>query len=93
MFQTKVVGKIRTHMLGSITFPRKLCRLRDNVEKLGRAGRGTDDNIIRRMRCACWVTKATNIHSECVILTAISLQKWFRESTLLLLLHAHCLSC
>jgi hypothetical protein len=25
---------------------------------------------IRRMRIACWITKATNAHSECVILIA-----------------------
>ena len=25
----------------------------------GRAGQATDDNIIRRMRLACWITKAT----------------------------------
>jgi len=24
----------------------------------------TDDNIIRRMRWACWITKATDTHSE-----------------------------
>jgi hypothetical protein len=27
----------------------------------------TDDNIIRRMRFACWVTKATDAHSEYII--------------------------
>ena len=33
MFQTKVVEKIKTHILFSITFFRKSCRLRDNVRK------------------------------------------------------------
>jgi len=28
----------------------------------------TNDNIIRRMRCACWITKAANTLSEYVIL-------------------------
>jgi hypothetical protein len=30
------------------------------VEKYGRAGQATDDNIIWRMRFACWVNKATD---------------------------------
>jgi hypothetical protein len=40
------------------------------VEKYGRARQATDDNIIRRMRFACWITKATDTHSEYVILIA-----------------------
>jgi hypothetical protein len=31
------------------------------------------DNVIRRMRFACWLTKATDTHSECVILIAFSM--------------------
>ena len=31
------------------------------MEKYGRAGQATDDNIIRRMRFACCITKATDI--------------------------------
>jgi hypothetical protein len=42
---------------------RKSCRLWDNVEKCGKAGQATDDNVTRRMRFACWITKATNTHS------------------------------
>jgi hypothetical protein len=38
------------------------------VEKYVTAGQATDDNIIRRMRVACWKTKATDTHSEYVIL-------------------------
>jgi hypothetical protein len=38
------------------------------VEKYGRARQATDDNIIRRMRFACWITKATDTHSQYVIL-------------------------
>jgi hypothetical protein len=39
------------------------------VNKYGRVGQATDDHtrIIRRMHFACWITKATNTHSECVI--------------------------
>jgi hypothetical protein len=38
------------------------------VEKYGTAGQATDGSIIRRMRFACSVTKATDTHSERVVL-------------------------
>jgi len=43
MFQTKCVEKVKTHILYSITFFRKSCRLRDNVEKYGRVVQATGD--------------------------------------------------
>jgi hypothetical protein len=49
------------------------------VEKYGTARQDTDDNIIRRMRFACWVTKATDTHSEYLILVAFPRQQWLRE--------------
>jgi hypothetical protein len=71
----KIVEKIKTHILCSINFSQKSCRLSDNVEKYGREGEATDDNIIRRMRFACWITKATDTHSEYVVLIASRWQK------------------
>jgi hypothetical protein len=44
----------------------------------------TDDNITRRMRFACWITKATDRHLEYVILIAFTRQQWFRERALIL---------
>ena len=77
MFQTKFSEKCSTHILCSINvFPRKSCLLWDKVEKYSREGQSTDDNIIRRMRTACWITKVTNTHSEHVILIACPLQQW-----------------
>jgi len=38
------------------------------VEKCGTAVLATDDNIIRRMRSSCRITKTTYTHSEYVIL-------------------------
>jgi len=35
-------------------FSPEIVSLRDNVEKYGTAGQATDDNIIRRMRFACY---------------------------------------
>jgi len=60
--------------------------------KHGRAGQASDDNIIRRIHYACWITKATDTHSEYVIvLVALPRQEWFRERVSLLSLYVHCL--
>jgi hypothetical protein len=47
---------------------------------------------IRRMRFACRITKATDTHSEYVILTAFPLLERLRERISMLRLHVHCLS-
>jgi len=44
MFQTKVVEKIKTHILCSVTFFRKTCRFLDNVEKYCTAGQAAGDS-------------------------------------------------
>jgi hypothetical protein len=49
MFQTKVVEKIKTHILCSVTFFRKPCRLWDNVEKHGRVGQTTNVQTARAL--------------------------------------------
>ena len=46
------------------------------------AGQATDDHKIRRMRIACWVTRATDI--QYAILSALPLQQWLHERALLL---------
>jgi len=51
-------------------FKRKSCRLSDNVLKCCRTREVTDGSITWRVRFAYWVSKATNTHSEYVILTA-----------------------
>jgi len=35
--------------------------------------------ITWRMRIACWIPKATNTHTDYVILTVFPLQQWLRE--------------
>jgi hypothetical protein len=50
-------------------------------KKNGTAGEATDDKRIQRMRLALWITKATDTHSEYIILIAFQQQQWFREST------------
>jgi hypothetical protein len=46
MLPTKVVEKIKTHVLSSIIVFRKWCCLLDNVEKYG-AGQAPDDNMVQ----------------------------------------------
>jgi len=69
MFQTIIVEKIKTHILRSTIFFRKRAVFLCYVEKCSRAGQATGDNIIRRMRIACYR------HSEYVILTAFPWQQ------------------
>jgi hypothetical protein len=57
--------------------------LRNNVEKYDRK-QATDVNIIRHMRFAFWITKATDTHSQDVILIAFPRQQWLRESASML---------
>ena len=47
--------------------------------KYGTAGQATDDNIIRCVHIACWIPKATNTHSEYVILIAFPRKQWLPE--------------
>jgi len=80
MFQTKVVEKIKTHILCSTTFFRKSCPLWHNVEKYCRAGQATDDNMAHGMLD----TGATDIDSEYVILIAFPVQQYLYESAWML---------
>jgi hypothetical protein len=51
------------------------------VEKYGRTRHATGDNmhVIGRMRTACWITKATDTHSEYAVLIDFPWQQWLRE--------------
>jgi len=73
------------HILRSIIFsPEKTCRLCDNVENYGKPRQATDNNMIRRMDFECWKIKATDIHSEYVILIVLARQQKLRECTSML---------
>ena len=69
MFETEVVQKMKTHILCSVTvfFENRAVYeiMWKNIVELGRP-----HMAIRRMRIACWILKATNTHSEYVILIA-----------------------
>jgi hypothetical protein len=60
--------KFNTHIVCSIIFFQKLYSLWDNVEKYGRARQATNGNVTWHMGFACCINKATDTHSECVIL-------------------------
>jgi hypothetical protein len=48
----------------------------------------------RRMRIACWVNKATETHSEYVVLIAFTLQRWLNErAQMLRYTYCDCLVC
>jgi hypothetical protein len=80
MFQTKVVGKIKTQILCSVTF--FVCFENRAVYEImwkNTIDRGMLQMTIWRMRIECWIPEATNTRSECVILIDILLQQWFYE--------------
>jgi len=51
---------------------------------------GRPQTIKRRKRNACWITKATNTHSEYVLLTDFPLQQWLLESSSTIRQFLHC---
>jgi len=78
MFQKKVVKKIETRILCSISF-RKLCHLRDIVERMLYSGADHRWQYKWQMHFASWIPKATNTHSGCVKLIAFPMQEWLHE--------------
>jgi len=79
MFQTKVVEKVKRRFLHSVTSPppqnRACCEtMWKNVVEPDRP-----QMIIRRMRIACWIPKATNTHSEHGIFIVFPPQQWLHE--------------
>ena len=90
MLGAKVVAKVKTHILCSTTFfPENVPFVRQ-CGKCGIGGEGTDDNIMRRMRFAWLIIKATNTHSKYEILIVFPLQKWLHEHAPMLRLYVHC---
>ena len=78
MFQTEVVEKIKTRILCSNFFFFENCAVYEimwkNVVQPYRP-----QMTIWSMRIACWIPKATNRHSEYVILIVSPLQQWLHE--------------
>ena len=77
IFHTKSVWKIKTHFIFYIIFfPENHVAYEIMWKNMVEANR--PQMIIRRMHFACWITKATNTHSEYIILIAFHLQQWLR---------------
>ena len=74
----KVVDKIKTHILYSVTFfieYRAFCEIM--WKSFVDPGRPQMIKWIKRL--ACWRTKATNTHTQYVILTAFPLQQLLQK--------------
>jgi hypothetical protein len=89
MFQTKVVEKIKTHVSYSIHFLSGTVYeiIWNKIVELSRP-----QTTIRRLCIACWITKATNMQCEYVILNAFPLQQRLHErSSTVRYKHTDCL--
>ena len=83
VFQTKVVKKIKTYILCSVAFfLSKVVPFMRTYKVYDWAREAALDNTTRRMHIACWIAKATDTHSEYVILIVFLRQQWLRESVL-----------
>jgi len=80
MFQTKVVEKIKTHILFSITFYFRKKRTVYEIMCKNIVEPSRPQMTVQRMCIACWVPKATNTHSEHVILIAFLQQQLLPKS-------------
>jgi hypothetical protein len=67
MVHRKVVEKKHFFMLNDVFSSENRAVYETAWKNMLPAGQSTDDNIIRRMHSACWITKATNKDSEFVI--------------------------
>jgi hypothetical protein len=83
VFQTKVVQKIKTHFVFSNFFPPETRAVYEIMLK-NTVQPDRPQMTIWCMRIACWVPKATNTHSEYVILIAFPLQQWLHKRASLL---------
>jgi len=66
------------HILYNITLFSENCAVCEIMRELI-VHPGRPQMTIMRMRFTCKITKATDTHSECVIIIAFVRQKWLRE--------------
>jgi len=78
MFQTKVVEKTK-HILGLVTPPPLENRVVYETKWKNIVEWGSPQMTVCRIRIACWIPKATNTHSSCVILIVFPLPQWLHE--------------
>jgi len=56
--------------------------------KYGKSAQATDGSTVRRMACACWISKTTNTHSDYVIFNSFY-RKICYKTRLTVTLYAH----
>jgi hypothetical protein len=94
MFQTKIVEKIKTHILCSVTFFRYSWHLWDNVKNIYIVEGGKPQMKIRRTRTVWWISKAKYIHTLRLCNThCFSTITMFARTCFSVTLHVHWLSC
>jgi hypothetical protein len=78
MFQTKVVQKIKTHFNVELLSVENSCRFEIMWKSVVQPD--MPQTTVWRMRIACWIPKATNKHTDYVILIVFLQQQWLHES-------------
>jgi hypothetical protein len=89
MFPTKFVHKIKSHILRSITFFQKVYE----ITRVRILQPDMPQMIVRHMRIACWIPKATDTRSEYVIHVSDTRQQRLHERAPPLRHYVYCLSC
>ena len=73
VFQAKAVEKIKTHICVPQLFTKNEIMWKNTVQL------GKPQTTMWSTRIACWITKATDRHSEYVIIIAFPLHQWLHE--------------
>jgi hypothetical protein len=86
LFEANVVDKMITHILYSLIPPSPPQKNRAVYEIVWKSIRepGKPQMTIWRMHITCWIPKATNTHTGCLMLIAFTLKKWLHERASLL---------
>ena len=85
-------GNQNTHFVFSNFFPQEVVLVYEIIWK-DIVERGRPQITIWRMRIACWIPKATDTHSEYVILYCFTTATVVARTRLNATLYVHCLSC
>ena len=79
--EKRVVDKVKTHFTFSNFYFPKIVPFIRLCGKYSTARQFTGDNIIQRVRLACWITQAIDTHPDYVILIAFPLQVWLMNKS------------
>jgi hypothetical protein len=95
MFQTNVVGKIKTNILCQVTIFSENRAIYELMwgKKMLQPENVRDSNTTERTSIAYWTTKAIHTYSEYPTLIAFSRQQWSRERASMLRIHVDYLPC